>query len=79
MDTMTDALLPTKCFPNNFFNKFFEKRDKYRFLIKKKVVGKNTVMRNLSSSVIKKFNGYENIKLKIARKEKTDFTPLEIR
>ena len=79
MDTMTDALLPTKCFPNNFFNKFFEKRDKYRFLIKKKVVGKNTVTRNLSSSVIEKFNGYENIKLKIARKEKTDFTSLEIR
>ena len=79
MDTMTDALLPTKCFPNNFFHKFFEKRDKYRFLIKKKVVGKNTVTRNLSSSVIEKFNGYENIKLKIARKEKTDFTPLEIR
>ena len=79
MDTMTDVLLPTKYFPNNFFNKFFERRDKYRFLIKKKVVGKNTVTRNLSSSVIKKFNGYKNIKLKIALKEKTDFTPLDIR
>ena len=66
-------------FPNNFFNKFFERRDKYRFVIKKKVVGKNTVTRNLSSSVIEKFNGYENIKLKIALKEKTDFTPLDIR
>ena len=35
-------------------------------------------MRNLSSSVIKKLNGYDNIKLKIARKEKTNFTPLDI-
>ena len=61
-----------------FFIKFFEKRDKYRFFIKKKVVGKNTATRNLSRSVIKKFNVYENIKLKIARKERNDFTPLDI-
>ena len=63
---------------HNFFIKFFKRRDKYRFLIKKKVVGINTVMRNLSSSVIKKLNGYDNIKLKIAHKEKTNFTPLDI-
>ena len=34
--------------------------------------------RNLSSSVIEKFNGYENIKQKLARKEKVDFIPLDI-
>ena len=58
-----------KCFkPNkvlakhNYFLKFFERRDTYRFFIKKKVQGKNEVTRNLSSSVLEKFNGYEMIR-----------------
>ena len=34
--------------------------------------------RTLSSSVIKKFNGYEFIKQNLARKEKTDFTAIDI-
>ena len=43
---------------HNYFLKFFERRGTYRFLIKKKVQGKNEVIRNLSSSVLEKFNGY---------------------
>ena len=40
----------------SFFVKFFKRRNKFRFLIKKKVVGKNEVTRSLSASVIEKFN-----------------------
>ena len=40
---------------HNFFLKFFERQDKFKFLIQKKVQGKNEVTRNLSSSVSKKF------------------------
>ena len=47
---------------NGFFLKFFERRNVYRFLIKKRVQGKNEVTRNLSTCVLEKFNGYENIR-----------------
>ena len=45
----------------NFFLKFFERRNMYRFLIQKKVQGKNKVTRDLSSSAVEKFDGYEMI------------------
>ena len=62
----------------NFFLKFFERRDKFKFLIKKKIKGKNKVSRNLSVSVIENFNGCEIIKHEFVRKEKIDFVPIEI-
>ena len=34
--------------------------------------------RNLSSSVLEKFNGYEMIRQKLQRKEKIDLTPIDI-
>ena len=37
---------------HNFFLKFFERRDVFRFLIQKKVQGKNQLTKNLSSSVV---------------------------
>ena len=41
---------------HNFLLKFYERRDKFRFLIKKKIEDrKNKVTRDLSSSIIKKF------------------------
>ena len=61
------------------FLKFFQRRDKFRFLIKKRIEGrKNEVIWNLSSSIIKKFNGYETIKHEFARKERIQFTPINI-
>ena len=62
----------------NFFLKFFEQRDIYRFQIKKKVESKNTVRRNLSSSVLEKFNGYEIIRHELACQEKREFVPIDI-
>lgn len=59
---------------HNFLIKFFKRRDK--FFSKNQAV-KNEVTRNLLSSVIEKFNGYENIKQKLACKEKVDFPPLD--
>ena len=61
-----------------FFLKFFERRNVYRFLIKKKVQGKNEVTRNLSSCVLEKFNGYETIRSDISNKKKLDFMPINI-
>ena len=64
---------------HNFFLKFIKRRDVFRFLIQKKVEGrKNKMTRNLSSSVLEKFNGYEMIRQKLQRKEKIDLTPIDI-
>ena len=51
---------------------------RFGFLSKIKTVGKNEVTRNLSSTLLEKFNGYKNIKQKLTRKEKVDFTALKI-
>ena len=73
MNFLTDVLAN-----HGFFLTFFERRNVYRFLIKKKVQGKHEVTRNLSSDVLEKFNGYETIRNELSRKEKLDFTPINI-
>ena len=50
----------------------------FRFLIQKKVQGKNKLTRNLSSSVVEKFNGYEMIRRQLARKENIELTAINI-
>ena len=62
----------------NYFLKFFERRDTYRNLIKKKVQGKNEVTRNLSSSVLEKFNGYEMIRNDLSREGNAELTPINV-
>ena len=61
-----------------FFLKFFERRNVYRFLIKKKVQGKNEATRNLSACVLEKFNGYKVIRNDLSRKEKIDFKTINV-
>lgn len=63
---------------HDHFLKFFERWDKYRFLIKKKAYRKNEVTRNLSACVLEKFNGYETIRNALARKEQRDFEAINI-
>ena len=53
---------------HGFFIRFFEQRNIHRYLIKKKVQGKNKMTRNLPSFVLEKFNGYETIRNDLARK-----------
>ena len=50
----------------------------YRFLVKKKVQGKNEVTRNLSSSVLQKFNGYETIRNDLSFNEKAEVITIDI-
>ena len=63
---------------HNYFLKFFERRDVYRFLLKKIVQGKNEVIRNLSNSVLEKFNGYEMIRNDLSFNEKVEVIPIDI-
>ena len=48
------------------------------FLYRKKFREKKKLKRNLSSSVVEKFNGYEMIRQKLQRNEKIDLTPIDI-
>ena len=70
--TLANELLAKK----HFFLKFYERRDKYRYLTKKGAAGENKITRDLSSSVIEKFNGYELIKRRLRTKEKEDVYPI---
>ena len=63
---------------HNVFLKFFERRDTYRFLIKKKVKRKNEVTRNLLSSVLEKFNSYEMIRNDLSYQEKAEVIPIDV-
>ena len=63
---------------HNYFLKFFEKLDTYKFLPKKIVQRKNEVIRNLSSSVLEKFNGYEMIRNDLSYQEKAEVIPIDL-
>ena len=63
---------------HNYFLKFFERRDTCRFLIKKKVQGEIEVIRNISSSVLEKFNGYEMIRNNLRSEERAELTPVNV-
>ena len=56
---------------HGYLLRFFERRDLFRYLTKKKkkVTGKKEVTRNLSVCVIRKFNGFEILRKDLARKE----------
>ena len=62
---------------HNYFM-FFERRDTCRFLIKKKVQGKNEVIRNLLSSVLEKFNGYEMIRNHLHSEEGAELIQINV-
>ena len=62
---------------HGLFLKFLERRNMYRFLIKKKVQRKSEVTRNLSACVVEKFNGYETIRNDLAKKDKREFKAID--
>ena len=75
----------SRCFKINiviskyeYFLRFFERRNLYRYLTKKKVSRKNEVTRELSACIIKKFNGYNMIKKSLEKKEKKEFKPIDV-
>ena len=63
---------------NQLLLRVYEKRNKFRYLVRKPPSPKNTVLRYVSSCVINRFNGYDI--LKISKKDcvKPTFSPLYI-
>ena len=62
----------------SFFLRVYERRNKFRYLIKKCIHGKNDVVRDLSSCVIEKFNGYEISQHQLKREQKCFLEPIDI-
>ena len=58
------------------FLSVYERRDKFRYVIKKGTQGKNNIIRDLSSSVVQKFNGYEILKVQLKSEEKRCHEPI---
>ena len=54
----------------NLFLRVYEKRNKFRYLIKKPPTGKNSVIRDLSSFLIERYNGYQVLKIEKKRLSK---------
>ena len=52
----------------HLFLRVYKRRDKFRFLIKKGVVGRNKIVRDLFACVIRKFNVYEISSVKFKHK-----------
>ena len=61
-----------------YFLRVYERREKFRFMIKKSVSGKNTVQRDLSACIIQKFNGYKISSQKLKREQKRLLEPIDI-
>ena len=71
-DILTDVLLPIKFLQSIIFSLDFLNNEICLGFLSKKGTGKNEVTRNLCSSVVEKFNGYEMIRQDLASKERVD-------
>ena len=74
------ALQINFCFwrKKNLFLRVYKRRDKFKYLVKKRVHRQNKVIRGLLVCIIQKFNGYDVIKKSLEKKEKKDFEPPNI-
>ena len=61
-----------------YFLRFYERRNKFRFQLKKKLHNKNEMRRELLSCAIQKFNGYELLKNHLQNGERKDFVPIDV-
>ena len=61
-----------------YFLRFYERRNKFRYLVKKKLKEKNENIKELSACVVRKFNLYETLRSHLNQQEKKDFKPIDI-
>ena len=61
-----------------YFLRFFERRNLYRYLLKKKAIGRNELARDLLACILRKSNGYDILRKGLERKEKKHFEPIHI-
>ena len=57
------------------FLRFYERRNKYRYLLRKKVDSKNKMHSEVSTCAISKFDGYEYLRNALQNREKKIYSP----
>ena len=62
----------------NYFLRVFYLKNKFRQMIIKKKKKKKNFVRQLSSCINEKYNGYQTISIEYARKERKHFKPIDI-
>ena len=60
------------------FLRFYERRNKYRYLLRKRVDSKNKMHSEVSTLAISKFDGYEYLRNTLQKQEKKNLQPLDI-
>ena len=63
---------------NNYFLRFYERRNKFRYQLRQKLKTKNEMRKELSACAIQKFNGYELLRNHLNNGERQDFIPIDI-
>ena len=61
-----------------FFLRFYERRNKFRYQLKRKLKEKNQMKRELSACIIQKFNRYELLRNHLNSTEIKNFIPIDI-
>ena len=63
---------------HNYFLRFYERRNKFRYQLRQKLKTKNEMRKELSACAIQKFNGYELLRNHLNNGERQDFIPIDI-
>ena len=66
------------CPNTGFFFRFYERRNKFRYQLRRKLKEKNQMKRELSACIIQKFNGYELLRNHLNFIERKDFVPIDV-
>ena len=63
---------------HNYFLRFYERRNKFRYQLRQKLKTKNEMRKELLSCAIQKFNGYELLRNHLNYGQRKDFITIEI-
>ena len=63
---------------HGFFLRFSERRNKFRYQLRQKLKSRNEMKRELSASIIQKFNWYDLLRNHLQHFERQDFIPIDI-
>ena len=65
------------CLRQKMFLRIYGRRNKFRYVIKKGIQGKSNIQRDLPACVVRKFNGYEILKIRLKVIEKPNHEPID--
>ena len=66
------------CLSFDFFLRFYERRNKFRFQLRQNLKEKNKMKKQLTACVISKFNGYNLLRQSFRFEEKKDLIPINV-